>query len=328
MNLKRFLEERGPGWDELRALTSEARRKPERLGPERVRRIGELYRAAAADLAFARRSFPGDAVVERLEALVGGARHLVYDAPTSRASVPRFFATDYWRLVASRPLPLLIAALCLFGPAGLAGTWALRDPGAAAGLVPGEYHSVTEPRPSGDLGLSAEEEAHFSSEIFTNNIRVSFFAFAAGIALGIGSAVLLAFNGLLLGGVAGLAVEAGNGRSFFELVTAHGVLELSCIVVAGAAGMRLGWAIVEPGRGSRTDALVAEARRAVAVIVGTIPWFVLAGLVEGFVTPEGIGLGGVVAVGVLLAAVYWALVVWRGWTSARTARESSLAGTP
>jgi uncharacterized membrane protein SpoIIM required for sporulation len=325
MNLKRFLDDRGPRWEELLALTEEARRKPERLGPTRVRRLGELYRAAAADLAFARRSFPGDPVVERLEALVGRSRHLVYDAPTRRGSVVRFFATDYWRLVAGRPLPLLAAALCLFGAAALAGGWALRDPGAAAGLVPSEYHAVTEPRPSGDLGLSPDEEARFSSQVFTNNIRVSFLAFATGIAFGIGTAALLVLNGVLLGTVAGLAVEAGNGRTFFELVTAHGVLELSCIVVAGAAGMRLGWAIVEPGRGTRTSALVAEGRRAVAIVAGTVPWFVLAGLVEGFVTPEGIGLTGVLVVGLALGVVYWTLVLWRG---IRRGPEPSPADTP
>jgi len=324
LNLKRFQDERGPRWEELRTLTEEARRKPERLGPERVRRLGELYRAAAADLAFARRSFPGEPVVERLETLVGRARHLVYDAPTSRRSVVTFFATDYWRLVALRPAALLVAAACLFAPSALAGAWALRDPGAAAGLVPKEYRAVTEPT-SSDLGLSADEEAAFSSEVFTNNIRVSFLAFAAGLAFGIGTAALLVFNGVLLGTVAGLAVEAGNGRTFFELVTAHGVLELSCIVVAGAAGMRLGWAIVEPGRGTRTNALVAEGRRAVAVVVGTVPWFVVAGLVEGFVTPEGIGLAGVLSVGIGLGVLYWALVVWRG---SRREPEPSPAGMP
>jgi uncharacterized membrane protein SpoIIM required for sporulation len=123
-------------------------------------------------------------------------------------------------------------------------------------------------------------------------------------------------------------VEAGNGRIFFELVTAHGMLELSCIVVAGAAGMRLGWAIVEPGRGTRVDALVAEGRRAVAIIVGTVPWFVVAGLIEGFVTPEGIGLAGVLTVGAVLAAAYWILVAWRGWLAPRPAREPSRSSTP
>ncbi len=313
MNLDRFQREREPAWNELAGLVHAAGRRPERLGPERVRRLGALYRSAAADLALARRRFCGDPVERRLEALVGQARHLVYDAPTRRIAPLRFFARDYWRLVASRPVPLVVSAVLLFGPATLALVWALGDPGAAGGLVPGDYRSVTEPRPGGsDLGLTVEEEAAFASQVLTNNIQVSFLAVAGGMALGLVTAIVLVFNGTLLGAVAGLATEAGNGRIFFELVTAHGVLELSCIVVAGAAGLRLGWSIVDPGRLRRVDSLAGEARRTVAIVLGTAPWFVLAGLVEGFLTPAGTGLAAVLAIGFGLGALYWLLVVVLG----------------
>ena len=134
---------------------------------------------------------------------------------------------------------LLISALLLFGPWVLAAVWAVREPGAASGVVPSEYRSVTEPRERGtDLGLTTDRQAAFSSEIFTNNIRVTIVAFAGGIAAGIGTAALLVYQGVLFGAITGLAIWAGNGASFFELVTAHGVLELSCIVVASAAGLR------------------------------------------------------------------------------------------
>lgn len=313
MNLDRFQREREPAWKELAGLVHAAGRRPERLGPERVRRLGALYRSAAADLALARRRFRGDPVERRLEALVGQARHLVYDAPTRRIAPLRFFARDYWRLVASRPVPLVVSAVLLLGPATLALVWALGDPGAAGGLVPGDYRSVTEPRPGGsDLGLTVEEEAAFASQVLTNNIQVSFLAVAGGMALGLVTAIVLVFNGTLLGAVAGLATEAGNGRIFFELVTAHGVLELSCIVVAGAAGLRLGWSIVDPGRLRRVDSLAGEARRTVAIVLGTAPWFVLAGLVEGFLTPAGTGLEAVLAIGFGLGALYWLLVVLLG----------------
>ena len=94
----------------------------------------------------------------------------------------------------------------------------------------------------------------------------------------------------MLGVVGGLAIGAGNGRPFFELVTAHGVLELSCIVVSGAAGLRLGWAIIDPGNRTRGEALREEARAAIEIVLGTAPWLVVAGLVEGFLTPSGTGL--------------------------------------
>lgn len=325
MNLARFLDERQEAWQELETLVRRAGRRPERLGADGVRRLGALYRSAAADLALARRSFPGDPVVRRLETMVGGARHLVYDAPSRRLSLIDFFRRDYWRLVASRPWPLLAAATLLVAPSLLAGAWALDDPGAAGGLVPGEYRSVTEPRPAGaDLDLSGSEKAAFSSEIFTNNIRVSFLAFAGGIAAGLVTAGVLLFNGVLLGTVAGLASGAGNGQVFYELVVAHGVLELSCVVVAGTAGLRLGWALVEPGRMTRGESLRDEAQRAVAIALGTAPWLVVAGLVEGFVTPSGLGVATVTVVGFGLALLYWTLV-WRlGRGGATTVPELSL----
>jgi uncharacterized membrane protein SpoIIM required for sporulation len=328
MNLDLFVRERGTLWSELEQLVRDAGRRPERLGAARVRRLGTLYRSAAADLAFARGSFPGEPLVERLEGLVARARALVYAAPARRGSVLSFLASGYWRLVAQRRVALLVSAALLFGPWILSATWAVSDPSGAGSLVPAEYASVTEPRPAGrDLGLSPAEEAAFSSQIFTNNIRVSILAFAAGILAGIGTAAVLIFNGTLLGLITGLAIGAGNGRSFFELVTAHGVLELSCIVVAGAAGLRFGWALVEPGRRTRADSLQREARPALALVAGTAPWLVVAGLVEGFVTPAGTGLTTVLLVGFGLGAIYWGLVLWRG-RAVTDEREPSPADTP
>jgi uncharacterized membrane protein SpoIIM required for sporulation len=326
MTVRAFAEERKGAWDELTALVERAGRRPERLGSPGVRRLGSLYRAAAADLAVARRLYPGEPVVTDLETIVGRARSLVYGTRTRTASLREFALTGYWRLAASHVVPIVISAACLFAPALLAGTWALRDPGSAAGLVPQAYRSVTEPRPrNGDLGLTPAENTALASEIFTNNIRVTFLAFAAGILLALGTVLVVVYNGVLLGAVGGLAIGAGNGRPFVELVTAHGVLELSCIVVAGGAGMRMGWALVEPGRATRREALAAQARRSVQIVLGTMPWLVVAGLVEGFLTPAGLGLPAVIAIGFSLGAVYWTLVVARG---VRTRREPSSARMP
>jgi uncharacterized membrane protein SpoIIM required for sporulation len=314
VTLDRFIGERGGTWRELDQLLDAARRRrPERLGADRLRRLGELYRAAAADLARARRAFPGDPLVTALEQRVMRARQLVYDAPTRRESVLAFVTRDYWRAVRARRLPIAIAALLLFGSAGLSAAWADRDPGAAGGAVPGAYQSVTQPRPHGsDLGLSRDERAGVAGTIFTNNIKVTLLAFAAGVTAGLGTALLLLYNGLQLGVVAGLAIGSGNGRVFFELVTAHGVLELSCVLVAAGAGLRFGWALVEPGRRTRAAALAVEAREALKVVLGTAPWLVVAGLIEGFMTPAGLGLPAVLAVGFGAAGVYWTLVLTLG----------------
>jgi uncharacterized membrane protein SpoIIM required for sporulation len=322
-NLDEFVSDRSPTWVELEQLLASAGSNPSRLGADGVRRLGACYRASAADLAHARRRYPGAAVVARLEQLVQRGRQSVYNAPSSRTSIWEFFSTGYWRRVRERPLILAISFLALAVPSLLGGYWAWRDPGPASGMVPREFQSVTEPRTPGEsLGKSVDEESALAAEIFTNNIRVTFYAFAGGLLLGAGTLWILLQNGVLLGVVAGLAIGAGNGRVFFELVTAHGVLELSCIVVAGAAGMRLGWSIIDPGTRPRGEALREEARAAIEMILGTAPWLVLAGLVEGFLTPAGAGLATAVAAGVSLGAIYWGLVLWRGGPPVEAALEA------
>ena len=326
MNLHSFVGQRRQSWQELEDLVRRARRKPERLGPQAALQLGALYRSTAADLAFARRAFPGDPVVGRIEQLVTRARSLVYDAPTRRASVIRFFARDYWRLVAEKPVALIAAFVLLFGPAVLSGGWALASPGAAAGLVPAEFRPATQSeRPWRDL--TPGEQAAFTTAVFTNNIQVTLLAFAGGVTLGVFTGLMLIFNGITLGAVGGLMIGAGNWRGFLELVTGHGVLELSCILVAGAAGLRLGWSIVSPGYRTRGESVRREARKTVAIALGTAPWLVAAGIVEGNrarLAEAGVGVD--LAVGVVIGAVFWLLVIWRGRATA--AHAPLLAGTP
>ena len=313
MRLDAFLRDRTNSWSELDGLLDRARGRPDRLGAEGIRRLGALYRGASADLAIARRAFRGDPVVARLEQLVVRARGVVYAAEPRRTSLRSFVATEYWQRVRERPVPLLAAALLLLAPMVLAAVWGHADPGAAAGVVPEQFRQVGEPRPSGtDLGLSAPVRASLSVEIFVNNIRVAFTAFAGGITAGLLTVAALLYNGLFIGAVAGLAIGAGTSGTFFQLVVPHGVLELSCIVVAGAAGLRLGWAVIDPGRRSRGAAVVAEARNSVELALGTAGWLVVAGLVEGLLTPAGLGPWWAYGIGAGLGVLFWALVWWRG----------------
>ena len=225
----------------------------------------------------------------RLERLVLPARTAVYHSRArQRDASASSSRTATGAACASASGSSRIALICLFGPALLGGYWAWRDPGAAIGVVPGQFQYVAEPRTRGeDWGVSVDDQAAFSSEIFTNNIRVAILAFAGGILLGVGALFMLLYNGMMLGATFGLAVGVGNGPPLFQQVLAHGVLELSCIVVAGAAGIRMGWAIIDPGSRPRGVALREEARAAAEMLLGTAAWLVVAGLVEGFVTPSG-----------------------------------------
>ena len=312
-NLDDFVRERAATWSELERLLDAAGNSPAKLGADGVRRLGASYRAVAADLAYARRRYRGDPVVERLDRLARRGRQAVYHTTPALTTAREFVSHGYWRRIRERPVLLLISIACLALPTLLAGYWAWRDPGPASGLVPSQYQSVTQPRqPGQDLGESVDQQSGIAAQIFTNNIQVTFLAFAGGVLLGLGTLYVLVTNGILLGAVAGLSIGAGNGRPFFELVTAHGVLELSCIVVSGAAGLRVASAIVDPGTRPRMVAFREEARAAVEMILGTACWLVVAGLVEGFLTPAGKGLTVVLIVGFGLGIVFWGLVLWRG----------------
>jgi uncharacterized membrane protein SpoIIM required for sporulation len=312
MRLDTFIAERSPDWHELELLVREAGRRPERLGPGRLLRLGALYRSAAADLARLRREAPRAAETARLEVLVGQGRQAVYDVRTRRRSFIRFFVTDYWRLVAERRRFLLVAFLLLFGSAALAALWGVHDPAAATGVVPHAFRPALQPGHPWH-NMSPSDQTAFTTEVFTNNIEVTLAAFAGGITAGIATAFALLYNGLILGVVAGLMGQEGNGVGFVDLVTAHGILELSCILVGGAAGLSLGWSIVSPGLRTRRAALQREAVEALLLTAGTAPWLVVAGIVEGNrANLAESGLGAVIGVGVGLGAVYWGLVLWRG----------------
>ena len=311
MNLDSFIRSREPAWGELDGLVRRARGRPERLGPDGVRRLGALYRSAVADLARGRRTSPTDPTVRALEDLVNRARATVYAVPAARGSATQYLRAGYWQAVRERSRIVLFAWILLLGSAALATVWALHDPGAAAGVVPGSLAGGGG-GPHRAIGLAAGQAAALSVTIFTNNIGVTFTAFASGIVFGILPAFSLLYNGLILGAVAGIASATGHSTDVIELIVPHGILELSCIAVSAAAGMRMGWSLVDPGPRGRIEALSAEAPRAVLLVLATAPWLILAGLVEGFVTPHHLALGPALAVGVGIAAPYWLLVARLG----------------
>ncbi len=311
MNLAEFVSSERAAWDELDALIETAHGRSARLGAEGVRRLGELYRAASGDLGIARRKWPNDPVVVRLERSVTNARALVYGASKPGRALVEFFRRDLWRSILERPACLVASFVLLFAPAALSGLWAFHQPQQAAQYVPSQYRSVAERgryEHNRQAAPSASDETGLAAEIMTNNIRVTFFAFGGGLLLGIGTIFSLVQNAMLLGVLSGLAIGAGNSHPFFELILPHGVLELSCIVVSGAAGFRVAWAIIAPGHRRRASALRDEARGAVKMVIGAALWLIVAGLVEGFVTPSRVGFGPAIAIGVSLGVIFWSLV--------------------
>jgi uncharacterized membrane protein SpoIIM required for sporulation len=319
VKLPEFMEAGQPRWDELDELAARAGRRAESLGAERLRRLVDLYRSTAADLAIARRLFGSDPVVRVLEQRVVRARALLFDREGRREGIGSFFGDTYWRLVAERIRPMGLAALLLFVPGLLGAVWAMADPMAVAGVLPPEFLWVTEAQTT-DQGYGTAGLVGFSTTVMANNIRVTLLAFVLGITWGLLTAFVIVQNGIILGAVAGLALEAGNWRLFLAAIIAHGVIELTCIVIGGGTGLALARSMLRPGHLTRREALGVEARSAALIVMGTIPWLVLAGVVEGFVSRTGTTWIPATVIGILIGGFFW-VMVWRSREHSMSTRE-------
>ena len=311
MNVEQFTRRRQDDWSRLAELIRAAGTRPQRLGADQVLELGNLYRAAVGDLAQLTAHAPGDAVTTKIGELVVSARQLVYGDSRRTSRLTDVLFREYWQRIAERPGMVLVALAALLIPAALGWLWVTVAPDAATGIIPGQFLPALNPGPAGtDQGMTGAEQVLFSAELFANNTRVAIAAFAFGMLLCVGAILLLAQNGVILGVIGGYLVSSGNGAFFVELAAAHGILELSCIVVAGAAGIRLGWAIVDPGRMSRIDALREEARATVVIVVGTAAWLAVAAIIESFVSRRGLEALPVTVIGVIIGTMFWGLV-WR-----------------
>lgn len=289
-SIEKFIESRRPRWERLeRLLESLERGKGTNLKPSDLPDVGRLYREATADLArlqaFQQKAALPDELLDYLNHLVARAHGQIYRSPTPgwtkllrflRSTFPQTFrATVFWTLSAF--------AIFLLGSIY----------GFIAGLIDDTFIPLVAPphliqQVEGgkvwfDSILAVRPLA--SSSIMTNNISVTFLAFALGITLGLGTVYIMAFNGLLLGTLAALCHLHGLSVDFWSFVLPHGVIELTAIFIAGGGGLLLGSALIVPGDLSRKDALIQRGRKAVQLILGCVPLLIFAGVIEGFFSP-------------------------------------------
>lgn len=311
MNLQRFERERLADWEELENLIQLAGTRPEDLGAARVRRLARLHRGAVADLAYARQHFGFDPVTDRLEAMVGRSRMLVYERPDRTTTVWEHLSTGYWQALYARRAMLRLTLLVFCAAAAFGVAVASINPDGTLDAMPEGFRWVIEAE-STDIEVGSAGLAGFSLFVMTNNILVTLAAFAMGVAWGIGTFYSMTYNGFVFGALGALAVQAGNATLFVAAVAGHGVLELSCVFVGGTAGFSLGRAVLRPGTATRGEALRREGLQAFRLALGTIPWLILAGVLEGFLSRIGLGWQPTLVVGVIVGAVFWGLYAWRG----------------
>ncbi len=289
-----FISTRRPSWERLTGLLDRSRVSGlVALSAEELYELGRLYRSATSDLAVARRDYAGHRLVDYLNGLVARAHGMLYQSRGARGrGILAFFTTTFPQAFRLTWAYTLAAFLMFLLPAAYSFTIAYRDPAAGAALFPGIEERIQDIRDGREWWKEINDDgrAASSSLIMTNNIRVAIVAFAGGILLGTLTLYILLQNGMLLGVIAGAAHAYGFSGNLWGFVAAHGVIELSVIFIAGGAGLQLGWSVVRPGLLTRRAALTLAARRAAHLLLGCIPLLVIAGMIEGFISPSSLPL--------------------------------------
>ena len=311
-----------PDWDRLGRLTTRAGHSPTRLSAEEINELVELYQRVSAHLAHVRTYQRDPALTATLSRLVARAGSVIYG---TRARTPRdaarfvtlTFPAALWKI---RKF-LVASTILLLAPGVAMGAWIGTSEAALEATAPPAVREAYVEERFEDYYTSGPAVA-FASQVFTNNVRVAFLAFAGGIAFCVLTAAILVFNGAAIGVAAGTFVAVGQSPRFWGLVLPHGLLELTAVCVAGAAGLSLGWALIDPGDRRRGEALAEEARRAIVVVIGLVAVFAVAGAIEGFVTGSPLPTWQRVGIGVVAEVAFLTYVVVAG----RAASSLGLTG--
>ena len=291
-----------------RRLDEAQRRGLAKMSEQEISEFVAEYRELTTDLARLRTAARGREVdaLFYLSRLVAGGHNLFYRQNALVAvQIWNYVVRDVPREVRRSWRPILLAALFLFGPAAIAHVAVVRHPESAATFIPAGMIDRAErgvERAKQGTGYIDDPQLYrpvMASAIMANNVQVTFAAFAFGITLGVGTILLLVFNGISLGGVMGLYQSKGIAGLLLAFVAPHGTLELTAICIAGGGGLLLGSALVLPGAMTRREALVDRGRRAIRLIACSTMFLIVAGLIEGNISP-----------------IPWWPLEWKVWVSA------------
>jgi uncharacterized membrane protein SpoIIM required for sporulation len=313
-----FVASKRAGWERLDVLLQRIQRGRLRsLDADELYELGRLYRQATSDLAVARRDWPVHPVVQYLNGLVGRAHGEIYrNEATTWRRIRDFVLVRFPQVWRQSMIFMLVGFLSFALPALVAFVVSFRDPSQASLLFPAADSIVGDIKAHHEWWRDINEQGRGSSAtlIMSNNILVSIKAFAGGVLLGLYALYLMVFNGLMLGTIAGLSQFYGFAGRLWGFIAPHAPIELSVIFFSGGAGLQMGYALIHPGLLTRSAALREAAERAVVIMIGCIPLLMIAGLIEGFISPSDLPLWVklAVSIGTGIALYAYLLGVGRG----------------
>ncbi len=283
-----FTSHRQREWDELDTVTRKALGRGLRgLSSPEVARLSPLYRDVCADLSYAQAARYSAPLVEYLTALTATAHTVMYSRLTQAGAAGERrtrWLTAFPRAVRAHWKAMLLATLLFFLPLLFGFFASLDDPHFAFRIVPeSQLRPLTEAYARGfDAGRQGGEAPLMAGFYVNNNVGIALRCFATGVFLGLGSAFYLVQNGLSIGAILGYVTSQGAGGNILLFVVGHSSFELGAIVLAGGAGMSLGWSIVLPGEQTRLASLQAVAKDAIVIVGGAAVMLLIAATLEAF----------------------------------------------
>lgn len=313
-----------PAWDRLDALI-ERRRK---LTGAEVDELVDLYQRVSTHLSMVRSASTDSVLVGRLSALVARARAAVTGAHAPLWSEFARFWTVSFPVVAYRSWRWWLgSAVAFFVVAVIMGIWVAGNPEVQATvgtpsdireLVNTEFASYYSENPAGSFAL----------RVWINNSWVAAQCIGYAVLLGLPIPYVLFQNAANLGVTGGLMFDAGKGDVFLGLLTPHGLLELTAVFLAAAAGMRLGWSVISPGNRPRGQVLAEQGRAVVSVAVGLVVVLLVSGLIEALVTPSPLPTSLRIAIGVAAEVAFLTYVIHFGRKAVRAGETGDVDDAP
>lgn len=312
MDVDAFVTAHSGEWQRLEHLVGKGR-----LDAAEADELVSLYQRVSTHLSVVRSSAPDPSLVARLSTLVNKGRQAVTGArePVWR-DIARFFVVEFPAgLYRAGRLTIVVAAAFLL-LAGASGAWVAGDPEVQVAVFGGDEQIRALCEVEFEAYYSNNPAASFAGQVWTNNAWIAAQSIAFGIT-GVFPVYVFAANAVGVGATAGAMASCERLDLFFGLITPHGLLELTCVFVALAAGLRLFWAWVDPGPRPRLDALAQEGRAMIGVAVGLVPVLFLSGLVEAFVTPSPLPTWARITIGALVWLLFVAYTVVLGGRAVR-----------
>lgn len=291
MKQETFISLHRKEWDTLEAWLVEQRKRrnaPVAVGGVDAGSFPHAYRRVCQQLALARTRAYSPELVERLQSLVQEGHQFMYRAHRPEWSVIRSFVSrDFPRRVRAEWRFVLLSALLLFLPLVAMLLLTRYKPELVYSVYSPEdvakYESMYDPTQHAQrLARDSQSDLLMFGFYILNNASIAFRTMASGLLAGIGTFAALVVNGVMIGAVAGHLMSVGFGTSFWSFVAGHSALELTAIVISGAAGLRLGFTLLAPGRRTRGAALVEAGRGAGLLVLGAFLMLVLAAFVEAY----------------------------------------------